>query len=1493
MRDLSVQIHGLGGGSRKTWSYSFDPGMFWPKEWLPDEVGFKHVRIHSYGYNSDWTTRKESPLTVHDFGQALLADIHNSPYLRKNGDNPIVLVAHSMGGLVAKKASTPHRGADLASLAKLMRQSAALGTKAFLGDLVPGCGTLGQINDEFRHVCDKLHLWSFTESKPTNFGLTASLVVEKESAVMGLPKEHVQYIEADHRHICKFDSPENPNYIILRRAFQTTIEDIEANSSLDILDEYRLQMKTIASLLRIRQRTDAILLATNAKQHTGTCQWLTECHRFQEWVDNTVDDREDTDPLEAILEHPEPKILWLSGRPGTGKTVAAGHVIRYLRTYNLDCSFYFFEHKDKTNGTVAAFLRSIAFQMAESSFEIRRAIASMAEDDIRVSHDDHHLLWTSLFVDCIFRAQITRPQYWVIDAVDECSTKGIPALISMLSTLESRSPIRIFMTSLPGGQIERLFALERTQYSQISTGEEGSLKDIEIFAKARCPRDSDVGPYQDLASDVISKSNGIFLWASLTVAKLEDAYSVEDKQDVLLQIPLEMDMFYSRIIASIDKSPSSELAKCILKWTICSPNPLHIKELTEAVRLDIGRTLMASAKQLETLTGHLLFVDDDSRIHIAHQTASAFLTQQRDVFWIDRTKAHSQIAEVCLDVLCSSNLVPPNVSRRGTTTGGTGNVHMPLLDYATYNFSYHIVHSSSSAKAPLTLLSKFLKSNVLTWIERIAKTGSLEDLQLTAQRLKAYLGRRAKYEPVSMEIQTVAAWAADMYRISGAFHSSLLRSPSSIYSLIPHFCPPKSIIRQLFAKPTVRLKIVGRIEDDWNDRLACYLFPKEASAVASSFRLLAVGLANGDIRTYYISGSGTFDAAVTLSHGKRIRQLAFNRSSSLLASCSARKLMVWDVHESRSPSFTCLWSQDIDFTSSCIVFHPDGSSILLADHDQSKIVSFQAADGLKQESVLLHSSYDSDSSDDSEEYVSSWTPSQQIRFDPSHRLAALAYRNASVSLWDLNHVENIGTFEKAGFEDVYVMPQTLDMIFNPVPELELFAVTYMDGDIVTCNPWTLEQKNKFHLQGMLVALAATTDGRVLAGATEDGGIYLFLFETLQPVYQISRPIDQLQVHGISFSADNLRLFDIRGQCCNIWEPPVLVRRDELDDTPSESHSEVVSLPRPPASHPHVFQWGEAITAIEDSTNGSFLFAGRQDGSIDIRESNSGDLIDKLMLHDTFAEVEFIDWNEKNSCMLSVDITGRCVVTRLPSIRKGTRVQSTCLLDHREWASVRQAFIDPNAESIFIRTESSVKIIDLSGSTVADLTSLSGSWWATHPSSNHHLIAICDSKLHLFEWRSLKRLLQTDGVSLLPPELDMQKASHQWVGGSSSSYLVQGVLGSKARTGHLVAFETSNITPETTGVSLQILKYDSLNIQYLLGCLRSSLYFLDTSGWICSIKLKNMSKATRYTRHFFIPHTWRTGADVIKIISKTAVAFGQGEWLIIFQGFLDLDEKVPL
>ena len=72
-----VFVHGLGGGSRSTWTKSANPELYWPQTWLPKDDSFRSTRIHSFGYDSNWD--KESTLNIHDFAKALLGSIHDCP----------------------------------------------------------------------------------------------------------------------------------------------------------------------------------------------------------------------------------------------------------------------------------------------------------------------------------------------------------------------------------------------------------------------------------------------------------------------------------------------------------------------------------------------------------------------------------------------------------------------------------------------------------------------------------------------------------------------------------------------------------------------------------------------------------------------------------------------------------------------------------------------------------------------------------------------------------------------------------------------------------------------------------------------------------------------------------------------------------------------------------------------------------------------------------------------------------------------------------------------------------------------------------------------------------------------------------------------------------------------------------------------------------------------------------------------------------------------
>ena len=79
-----VFVHGLGGGSRSTWTKSGDPSLYWPQEWLPRDPGFQDVRIHSFGYDSNWD--KESTLNLHDFAKSLLGSIQDCPLIPHDSD---------------------------------------------------------------------------------------------------------------------------------------------------------------------------------------------------------------------------------------------------------------------------------------------------------------------------------------------------------------------------------------------------------------------------------------------------------------------------------------------------------------------------------------------------------------------------------------------------------------------------------------------------------------------------------------------------------------------------------------------------------------------------------------------------------------------------------------------------------------------------------------------------------------------------------------------------------------------------------------------------------------------------------------------------------------------------------------------------------------------------------------------------------------------------------------------------------------------------------------------------------------------------------------------------------------------------------------------------------------------------------------------------------------------------------------------------------------
>ncbi|KAK0101598.1 hypothetical protein ONS95_006761 [Cadophora gregata] len=686
-----VFVHGLRGGSRKTWSASPSTAHYWPKEWLPADPDFRHVRIHSFGYNSDWLDSKENLLTIHDFGQSLIGEVHNT-LGRRAPNTPIVFIGHSMGGLVIKKAcilsrenpiyrdicarihtiyflATPHRGSDLAQTLNHMLRAMPSGSKPFVGSLARGSESITVINDQFRHVCSGISIHSFMESVPTNWGFGSGLIVDKNSASLGFPNEQIQTLNADHRGICKFESPDDSNFRTLRNALAATVHDIERRVPKAKQQLYRQEMHSISKLLNVPGAPIDDFNELEDVRIPGSCEWITSSKNFLDWQ----------------YGYNSPRYFWLTGQPAIGKSVITAHSIGCLGTSS--CSYFFFKYGDNKRSSLSAALLSLAYQMAEQNQAIRRFLIDSFTDDANLDKDDYRGIWRKLFVGGIFLVHFSNTHFWVLDALDECSAADkriFDNFFAFLANIDSTIPLKVFISSRSSVDLERLFS--GLAYTQTRISVEDSQHDIRMFMEAHAddlPVDDDRMKIS-LIETMVRKSAGCFLWTVLVMRQLQDIFTADEVEEILDEVPQEMDALYTRNLNIMASRPRSKrLAQTVLTWTVCATRALTLHELKAAILLDIGTAVTRNLEtSISTLCGQFVFVDRQNRVQIVHETARTFLLalNEHSGFQLQLPLGNVQLGLACFRYLNSDEMMSPKNRR------GSGTTINSMADYACEYF---------------------------------------------------------------------------------------------------------------------------------------------------------------------------------------------------------------------------------------------------------------------------------------------------------------------------------------------------------------------------------------------------------------------------------------------------------------------------------------------------------------------------------------------------------------------------------------------------------------------------------------------------------------------------------------------------------------------------------------------------------------------------------------------------------------------------------------
>lgn len=203
-----VLVHGLNGHPKETWTSK--DGTFWPLDLLPESLREQPSNILVYGYNADVYATPGSHSASSDFilhhAQTLVATLTAHRIGTASAKRPIIWVAHSLGGILVKRAllyssnlraphdgalrsiyvstygiiflGTPHTGSDLATWGRVLEAMARAAfpkrlihtESVLLKTLKANSERLHDINSSFlgiqhrfkivmAHECQKTRLW--------------------------------------------------------------------------------------------------------------------------------------------------------------------------------------------------------------------------------------------------------------------------------------------------------------------------------------------------------------------------------------------------------------------------------------------------------------------------------------------------------------------------------------------------------------------------------------------------------------------------------------------------------------------------------------------------------------------------------------------------------------------------------------------------------------------------------------------------------------------------------------------------------------------------------------------------------------------------------------------------------------------------------------------------------------------------------------------------------------------------------------------------------------------------------------------------------------------------------------------------------------------------------------------------------------------------------------------------------------------------------------
>ena len=1518
-----IFIHGLGGGSQRTWSKDLrDSNLFWPQRWLSSEPDIKKTRILSFGYNASFLPgTPRSIYKIGDFAKELLYEMRfgkdDDGEDLDIGNAPVIFVVHSMGGLVAKKAyllgqidaayqdiihsisgiiflATPHRGTNLAEILNKLLTTLCQPSRDFIAELNRGSSAMEEINEQFRHVAPKLSIWSFYETRVTRVGPVKQMVLDKDSSILGYHKEISRPLDADHHGVCKYSSPDDPNYISVRNALSYLVKCYRPQGPAAVESRIPNETRDLDEFLAIYSGPEEDLRYVRQRWIPDTCNWLLNEPDIRLW----------------LRTERKSCVTWFSAPPASGKSTLSAYIINHLHDSGVACQYYFFKFDDPSKCSLSKFLRSIAYQIARDIPAFKRSLVKLVSEGFDLEKTDYSLIWKKLLEPILFKMDLSIPLYWVVDALDE--SESPEAFLELLRNISSsQTSLRVLIFSRKTEPLSRGFGRLSGSLPVISI-EKGASDfnsvDIHTFVEKEIKhlRGNDE-LRRKVAQHVESRARGNFLWTRLVLEDIVSCHSEDAIQMAMNDIPSNMNNLYQRMEQAILNDPrkaNRALGKTIIQYSFCASRLLTLKELSEALRPEFPE-LLDLRRTIQDVCGHFVVINNTDQVTFGHQTARDYFTSNNsNESFIDPRKGHEDLFLKSVSALCNPGL-------RLKITHDQRMLHNthPFLLYAATSWMDHLRNTKTMSDEVLDKLVKlFSNSSVLTWIHALALFGQLEVLVKAAQGLTIYVSNRRKCSSTKdplfhrfSDLVSLERWAIDLVRLIGKFSTQLHSNPSVIYTLIPPLCPEHSILYQQFHQvDAVELCVRGTVNKHWNDKLAKIALPNgdQARKVTCGAQLLAV---LGSIGNVYLWNPSNFTETCTLRHQEYVTAFSPNSKGTMIVTYGLRNTKLWSIPSGRLLS--CI-PNPADVKAMTIIFAENDAKILCGS-DYS-VVRYLYIKNLEAGWRVVNGSPLQEKPQREGSIVNSPTG---ILFNADGSQVGVSYRNLPLSVWILEEVHWIGRCRR-----VKVSRGENTGTSSSWFPVDRFTWNPVTGHIVGLYraygafKWHPVSDEYHEVLTIADEIAASPDGKLFATSGSDGTVRIWSFAYFTIIYQLSSAD---LVTDLAFSPDCRRFYDLRGCSINVWEPNSLIRFSESEESTHDAASEDQS----PSSISHTSEATlvpfEAVTVIAAAPGNNWYGVGNEEGAVDLFDARTG-VKTELFKFLNFLSVSHITWSQYAMHVVAADLGGDISVKRMddsPANAKATTLCKTLAaprvdLDGR---GIHQMLFNAESTLLLIVSHDHGHIWSLEDEAVIAtlLNQDMNRRWLQHPTENSMFLGFGVNDIRVFRWQdfseqsrlyfredcpSHKSHTKCHSTEQRMPDLDklsvgktVESGSISWVhramltqDGKHILVQIKNVSGYGQTVKRLLIFTTSSFARvrEEDAPSTQLTyAYIQPNVQSKvdipLGILSGSrLAFLDQDLWLCTFRLKpargyhdddNSVEAPQ--RHFFVPRDWSSTENV--------------------------------